>query len=204
MQKVTTPKGKFGFTIISGKGKEKKGKSVYMTSVSMPDAEAKPLIDAIEEYWKENKPKGAKRDKVQTIGYRPLTKKSDKVDEDGDAIYEEVPGYTEFFAATGTTWPDGKTKEIKVYNAKGRPVSLGDKGIGIGSEGRFKANMLTYDVEGNYGINLYLEGVQLTKYVEYVADDGFDADEDEEGWTGDDDSFEGVEEESTTSAGPRL
>ena len=29
MQKVTTPKGKFGFTIISGKGKEKKGKRNY-------------------------------------------------------------------------------------------------------------------------------------------------------------------------------
>ena len=203
--RIQTPKGKFGFTIISGKGKTKKNKEVYMTSISMPDAEAKPLVDQIEAYWAENKPKGAKRDKVQTIGYRPLTKKSDKVDEDGDPIYEEVKGYTEFFAQTGTTWPDGKQKQIGVYNAKGAKVHLGDKGIGIGSEGRFGANMGIYDVEGNYGINLYLEKVQLTKFVEYVADDGFDADEDEDGWTGDDDSFEGTPESTDApAAGPRL
>lgn len=47
--------------------------------------------------------------------------------------------------------------------------------------------MAIYENGPNIGVTLYLNGVQITKFVEYAEDAGFDAVEDEEGgWTGED------------------
>lgn len=203
--KVKSPKGELQWLFISGKGKAvkaKPGSYKYQGSVVCDEKDAKPLKDVIDAFWKENKPAGAK--KPNTIGYRPATVKTDKVDEDGDPIYAEIPGKVEFFFATGTTWPDGKEKAIRTYNAKAREVSLGDKRIGNGSVGYLSGNMAIYDVSGNQGVNLYLEAVQLTKFIELSTDDGFEADDDEDGWDGEEE-FEGeTAEETTQQSKPRL
>lgn len=209
--KVRTPKGELQWVYITGDGRaNKQGKFKYQASVIVDEEVAKPFTDAVDAFWKENKPAGAK--KARTCGYRPHTVKSDKVDEDGDPIYVEVPGKVEIFFATGTTWPDGKKKQIRTYNAKARPVSLGDKRVGNGSIGCLAGNMAIYDVSGNQGVNLYLEGVQITKLVEFSDDDGFEADDDADGWDGDE--FEGglpeetseveADEPAPTGAKPRL
>ena len=127
------------------------------------------------------------------------------MDEDGEAIYEET-GKVEFFFSTGTTWPDGSQKKIKVYNSKGSEVNLGDKKVGNGSVGRISGNMAIYDVAGNQGINLYLNSVMITKFVEYVdGDDWSDEAEDGDGWTGEDENeWTGEEQSSETNGKPRL
>lgn len=207
---VKTPKGDLEWIIISGEGRPNKtGKLMYKASVVCePDApgvaEFKKTID---DFWKENRPKGAKLNGFNTIGYRNHSVKSSEVDEDGDAIYEET-GKIEFYFSTGTTWPDGSQKQIKVYNSKGREVNLGDKKVGNGSQGRISGNMAIYDVAGNQGVNLYLNSVMITKFVEYVdGDDWSDCAEDGEGWTGEDENEWTGEEQSSDAPSadkPRL
>lgn len=188
--KIITPKGRFEWVFITGEGKKnKRGIGKYQCSLVMDEASAKPLIDEIEAFWKANAPKGARRDKCNTMGYRKHSVRSDEVDEYGDPIYKE-DGLIEFFASTGTTWPDGKPRKVKTYNAKGKPVELGDRKVGNGSEGKISAIMDVYDVEGNYGVNLYLDAIQLSKFVEFSGETDFGVDEDAE------DGFDGFEEDS--------
>lgn len=184
--KVTTPKGELQWVYITGEGrKNKQGTAKYQASLVLPTKEAKEFTDQIDAFWKDNKPAGAK--KPTTCGYRPHTMKSSETDEDGDPIYKEVPGMTEIFFATGTEWPDGKKKVIRIYNSKANLVALGEKRIGNGTIGQLSGNMCVYDVSGNQGINLYLEAVKISKFVEYTGGDNFDEDDGEEGWTGEDD-----------------
>lgn len=202
---VQTPRGELQWVFASGEGKENKmGVHKYQASVVVPDEEAKPFKDQIDAFWKENKPKGAK--KPNTCGYRPHSVATDEVDEDGDTIYKEVEGFTEFFFSTNATWPDGQPRKIKIFNAKNSEVALTKK-IGNGSIGRLAGVMDVYDVSGNSGVNLYFGAIKLLKLVEYqegpsFADDDDDADYDG-GFTGDEDSeFTGEEQEP--AAKPRL
>ena len=197
---VQTPKGELEWVFFTGEGKENKhGKFKYQASIIVPDAEAKEFKDQIDEFWKENKPKGAK--KAGTKGYRNQSVKSDEVDEDGDAIYIDVPGFTEFFFSTAAAWPDGKPRKIQIRNAKNQEVALTKK-IGNGSIGRLAGIMDVYDVAGNQGVNLYFSAIKLLKFVEYQEGPSFDDDDEdaemEGGFTGAEDSaFEGEEQEST-------
>lgn len=210
---VKTPKGVLEWVIISGEGRpNKKGKLMYKASV-VCDPEAADVIafkKKIDDFWKDNRPKGAKVSDFNTIGYRNHSVSTGKTDEDGDKIFEET-GKIEFFFSTGTTWPDGSQKVIKVYNSKGRQVSLGAKKVGNASEGRISGNMALYDVAGNMGVNLYLDSVMITKFVEYVdgTDWSDDVDESDDGWTGEDENEwtgedESAEEAAPTAGKPRL
>lgn len=202
---VQTPKGVLEWVFFNGDGKlNKHGKYKYQASVIVPDAEAQAFKDQIDTFWQENKPKGAK--KPTTKGYRNQSRATDQLDEDGDKIYEDVPGFTEFFFSTGATWPDGKPRKIAIHNAKNMPVALTKK-IGNGSIGRLAGIMDVYDVAGNQGINLYFGAIKLLKFVEYQEGPSFDDDDEdaemEGGFTGAEESdFEG--EESEEQAKPRL
>lgn len=204
---VKSPKGVLEWVIISGDGKPNKKGTAYKYQASVvcePDA---PGVEAfkkqIDEYWKENRPKGAKVNGFNTISYRNHSVATSEVDEDGDKVYEE-DGKIEFFFSTGTLWPDGSQKKIKVYNSKGREVQLGDKKVGNESEGRISGNMMVYNVEGNMGVNLYLNSVMITKLVEYIGgDDWSDEAEEGDGWTGEDEN-EWTGEDQEAEAKPRL
>lgn len=212
---VKTPKGILEWVIINGEGRpNKKGKLMYKASVVCDPAlpEVAAFKKKVDDFWKENRPKGAKVSDFNTIGYRNHSVATGEVDEDGDKIFEET-GKIEFFFSTGTTWPDGSQKVIKVYNSKGREVQLGKKKVGNQSEGRLSGNMMVYDVAGNMGVNLYLDSVMITKFVEYV--DGTDwsdeADDADDGWTGEDNNDwtgdeEAADEEQAAPTGgkPRL
>ncbi len=112
---------------------------------------------------------------------------------------------------TGTTWPDGKAKIVKIYNSKNKVVSIGDAKIGNGSKGCISGSMGIYinkSPQGKIldaGVTLYLDAIQLHKYVEFVGggDAGFAASDDEDGFTGVDED-EGFEGEETPSSTPRL
>ena len=205
---VQSPRGELEWVFNTGDGKKNKyDKYKYQGSVIVPDAEAAPFIKQIDEFWKENKPKGAK--KAATKGYRNQSVKSDEVDEDGDAIYVDVPGFTEFFFSTNATWPDGKPRKITVINSKNQPIEFTQR-IGNGSIGRLGGIMDIYDFQGNAGINLYFGAIKLLKFV--AAQDGPSFDEDDDDAEFDavsdsdkDETFTGEEqqEESSTSK-PRL
>lgn len=204
--KIKSPKGELRWVTITGEGKENlSGKMQYVASVVIDESvpEHKAFIDQVNEFWEDNKP--AKYNLApKSTGIYPLKEK----DADGNAV--EVPGkfYVQF--KTGTTFQDGAEKVIATYNAKGKKVSLGSQTIGNGSVGIIAGSMGIYENKKgnailNAGVTLYLDAIQITKFVPYEHDAGFTAqDDDEDGWTGEDDSFEGVTEESAPKAAPRL
>lgn len=72
---------------------------------------------------------------------------------------------------TNTHFADGKPNVVRVYNAKGTEIDLGDKLIGNGSKGVLHGQAaFFYQSAQLFGITLYLKGIQLTKFVEYNGD----------------------------------
>ena len=169
--KVTTPKGEIRWATIAGAGKEDlNGRLIYTIDVVMPLEEAQPLIDDINQFWEENKPKGAKAPK--STGFKQL--------EDGDIC---------FTLKTATTYPkSGDPKTIVVYNSKAQRIEWNpEKKIGNGSIGRASGMAAIYDAGvAARGVTLYLDAIQLVKLVEYVQESSFAAD--------DEGDFDGSEE----------
>ncbi len=203
IEKVRSPKGVFEWVFIDGEGKENlSGKMKYTMNIVMDAETAQPFCDQIDAFWAENKPQGFKKD-PKSLGYKPHAIKNQETDE-----YEPT-GKVLFVFSTDTMWPakgdePAKKKVIQVYNAKANKISLNGKKIGNGSEGYVAGAMDIYSTKAKEaGVTLYLNGVQLTKFVEFSMDDGFDA---EEGYMGEDKEtgFEQQPEGENTLAKPRL
>lgn len=221
-QPIQTPKGNLAWVIISGEGKENlSGRMKYTADLVLPSDsdEAKKLSATIDKFWAENKPNSfpAKK-KAKSLGYRPEMRKvldengEDQYDEEGEII-KEPTGNTVFSFATDTTYgKSGDAKVIKVYNAKGNRVSLGDKKIGNGSVGQIGGAMGVYSVKdtsgkiSDAGVTLYLNSIRITKFVEYTDEDNWAAEDGDDGWTGEDNwDAESQESEQQQSGGtPRL
>jgi hypothetical protein len=211
VKQVKTPKGELEWVTISGEGKENmSGKMKYEANIVLdPENEehAKFLAD-IDTYWAENKPAKFKKD-AKSTGVYPHKVKTNETDEDGKPIYEET-GKVSLRFQTDTTYPSGDAKVVKTYNAKGKEVSLGETKVGNGSIGRIAGAMGIYTNTSpkgailDAGVTLYLNAIQISKLEEFASDAGFEADDDEDGWTGEDDSFEGVGSDDAPQAGPRL
>jgi hypothetical protein len=210
IEKIKSTKGELQWITITGEGKENlSGKMKYQANVVLDPknvAADAALIAKIDTFWEDNKPKGFKR-KAKSMGYyfnEPV------LDADGDPTYDEdgkkifnKNGKMHLTFSTDTVYAKtGDTKEIKVYNAKANIVSLGDKTIGNGSIGYIAGAMGIYTSEKNgkildAGVTLYLDAIQLTKFVEFTGSDaGFAADEDEDGFTGVDADENGFEPEA--------
>jgi len=211
--KTVTPKGELAWVTITGEGKENmSGKMQYKVDLILDPQnvpEHKAYIDKIDAFWEDNKPEGFKK-KAKSKGYYLCTKLLDKdgnpQKDDEDAFIYDPKGKISVSFKTGTTFPDGSPKVIKVRNAKGKIVNLGETQIGNGSLGYVAGAMGTYQQnKGNVvlsaGVTLYLDELKLTKLVEFSQDAfaGHESD-DEDGWTGEDeDAFVGNDE-----AKPRL
>ena len=129
--------------------------------------------------------------------------------EAGENVYVDTGNFVIRFK-TNTEYQNGDPKLVKVFNAKGNEVSLHGKKIGNGSRGRAQGAMGIYNVKANKGVALYLNGVQLSKFVPFVGGPSFTEIEDEDG-----EAFEGVEgavgaiadeqeEQAAEAARPRL
>lgn len=210
IQKISTPKAELCWVNITGEGKENlSGARKYVATALVPkDCQ---LVKDIEAFWKENKPSGFKDTKkddknpkgYKSIGVYPHKVDSGEVDEDGDKIYVEHEELVELRFSTGTTYKDGKAKVIDIYNAKGRKVKLPeDVLIGNGTLGCISGAMGIYEAKAkgktvDAGVTLYLNAIQVIKLEEYSQDAGFEAHDDEEGgWTGEDESWEAETESS--------
>lgn len=206
-----TPKLPLMWVKIDGEGEEDlQGRMKYLASVLLTEEQKDELEAELNAFWKENRPKGAKV--MKSNGISKEMRKTEETDEDGDPIKEHTGNYLLQFK-TNATWPDGKRNKIKVFNAKGKPVELGETKIGNGSLGKIAGAYDIYTVKDkqgnitNAGVTFYLNGIQVIKLEQYDASSvEFEAEDDEEGWTGDDDSFEGVSstEDESPKAGPRL
>lgn len=183
-QAIESPVGGLEWVIISGEGKEDLSSNMkYQASLVLPPETAEALKADMDAFWEANRPKHISTPK--SMGFIPHRVPTGEEDDDGNKLYEET-GNTSFLFKTGTTYKDGKEKVIPVFNAKGSEVSLGDKKIGNGSRGRIKGAMAIYHVKAKTGgkvlqagVTLYLNGVQLSKFVEYTGGTNFDAIEDE-------------------------
>lgn len=179
-EQIVTPVGELAWVFITGKGREDlNGNDRYVASLKLANdsAELKAIKATIKEFWDANKPKGKGLPKSNGI----------KVQRDKET--GEETGFTLINMWTGTTFPDGKIKVIKTYNSKGIEVNLGSKSIGNGSRGSLSGVLAIYSNGPNVGVTVYLNAVQLTKFVEYSTDAGFAAQEDGE------DSFTGIDNE---------
>ena len=194
---VTTPVGDLEWLFITGKGKKDQNDNDRFVASVVFDSDnslAKELVSDINIFWETNKPKKAKEPK--SLGFRELT------DDEGNKT-----GRISFNFWTGTVFPDGSAKIVKVFNAKGAEVALGNKKIGNGSRGRIKGAMGVYDNgPGAIGVTLYLNGIQLTKFIEFTGGVSFDevedGDEDFEGF--DEDGMHAISEDQEGESVPRL
>jgi len=163
-KKLVTPVGGLRWVFIDGEGKESlNGDMRYVASVRFKNdsPELAAVVAQIEEFWVENKPKEAK--KCATNGIRL------------EEVDGEETGYSLVNMWTGTAFPDGKAQVVNVYNAKGQKVNLKGKRIGNESEGALSGTMGVYSQKPNFGVVLFLGGVQVTKFKEYEGGDGFEA-----------------------------
>lgn len=191
---MVTPVGDLKWVFITGQGKKDlNDNDRYVASVALKNdsPELETVTQLINSYWDENKPKGKVKAKSNGI--------KEEFDKDGNPT-----GYHLVNFWTGISFPDGSPKVIKTYNARGAEVALGAKKIGNGSRGAISGAMAIYKNGPNVGVTLYLNAVQLTKFVEFSSDAGFAAQEDEDGWTGEDlndDGFEAQADEPAQSSG---
>lgn len=185
-QQIVTPVGKLQWVVVTGEGKPdlndnfKYQASFLLKEGSEELAEMQSIIDA---FWKENAPTGFKV--YKSCGINPILDKPKKEggQPTGDFLLQ---------MKTNITWPDGKPKKVTVKNSKGAEVQIGDTLIGNDTVGRLSGTLGIYTVRKgnqvtNAGVTIYLNGVQIVDLIEYVADDGMDALEVEDGWTGNED-----------------
>lgn len=182
--KVVSPKGMLSYVFISGAGRESlSGDMRYSASLILKNdsKDLALLIANIDEFWKANKPANAKKCKSNGIKI--------ELDEEGNETGNTIVNFW-----TSTTWaPKGDrpetAKQVTVFDSKNNKVDMGDKLIGNGSEGRISGIAGIYETKSKEaGITLYLNSVQLTKFVEYEPETGFEEDTDSEGFEGFDES----------------
>lgn len=205
---ISPKESELRWAFIDQPGKETKGdngESKFRLQIELVAKTDNPgcqaLMAEIDDFWKANKPKGVK---CKSKGYRVVQEKTGEVNDDDEPIYRDTDE-TAFQFWTSTHWPDGKEVKVKTYNAKGKEVDLGGKKIGNGSQGAVSGMMDVYSFSTNHGVTLYLNGVQLTKFVEFTQDAGFNnlADEaDEDAFNGVESDFEGTTSDATEEAAP--
>lgn len=165
-QSFRSPKGNLAWAYITGQGRKNlNGKDEFTIQVQVPAADAAGAIAEINAFWEANKPKGAKA--AKSLGYKISADESEVI----------------FTLKTSTTYADGKAKEIRIFNSKAEPVTLpANTRVGNGSRGRASGIMAIYDGGvAARGVTLYLDAVQLTKFVPYAGNDpGFEAEDDGE------------------------
>lgn len=180
--KVASPVGELQWVTFNGEGREdQQGNMKYLATVVMAKEKAQPLMDILDKFWDDNRPKAIKVPK--TKGYRvhhiPELDKDGKpkIDPETDKkIYVPHPdGLIEMVFKTSTTWPDGKAKHVAIYDYKGNKADLGDIQIGNESTGILHGAAGIYTVGKrnitDAGVTLYLNGIQIQKLVEYAGGD---------------------------------
>lgn len=192
--KVVTPIGELHYVQIEGTGKEKYDKEKgyeYVATVYLSSERSEALRKSMDDVVGEMK----KGESLKSKGYRQLME-----DEDGKiftptnknkerqekAKLIDMYGFT-FKTSTVYKDKDGgsKPKIISIYDAgnktlniKPKKISLQGKKIGNGSQGAISGTMQRSVYKGEVSCSLYLNSIQLTGFIEYDGDAGFEAQDD--------------------------
>lgn len=214
---VITPIGELNYVNISGQGKKNYNEDGYdyVASINLTGEDAQKLISAIDTELGEI-PKGKI---VRSRGYRELLKDekglfaptSQNKDRQEDAEKTGIFSFT--FKTKTKLGEEGKEEDvkIKVFNAQGKQVDLKDRKVGNGSTGAISGKMQRFESGKEVGVSLYLKSIQITKFIPYQEDAGFETQQD--GWTGEDEDSdfgaaksesEQTEPAATTKAKPKL
>lgn len=207
---ITTAPSLLEWVTITGEGKENlSGKLQYVANAVVEAND--PVIAEIEAFWKANKPQGF-TGQPKSLGIYPHKTATDEKDENGKTVFKE-DGKLYLAFKTGTTYADGSAKEIKIYNAKGRRAALPEgTTVGNGTVGAVQGAMGIYTTKSpkggilTAGVTLYLNAIKIHKLEAYKGAEAFEEDDTAEGWTGEDDSWEGETSAAPESAkgAPRL
>lgn len=165
--KTQSPIGDLMYVMVTGQGKENYDGDgfEYQVCVDVPNAEADPYIDEIEDFLEDNAPKGGEQ---ASSPYKTI--------EDDDTIPE---GVTRFTYKTRTEFTDAKgvTKDtvVDILDSAGNKTKLPEGiFIGNGSTGKAIGTLVLWE-RGNrkkteYGASLYLKKVQIKDFVPYEGE----------------------------------
>ena len=175
-QNFISPIGELEWVVISGEGVEGMNAGdpyKYVANIVLDKQGSKNVKDKIDSFWKLNRPKVVKTPKATGLYQHKV--KTEEIDNDtGKPVYAAT-GSQYLRMSTRITWPNGNTKKVKVFNAKGAEITLGDTKIGNGSLGRLIGVIDIYaikDSRGNIssaGVTFYLQSIQISKLLEYDA-----------------------------------
>ena len=177
---IITPVGELMWVFISGDGVDKdlndpsKGKckkaSIYFHKDSKEAQELKAKIDAVWEEYRKFNSKIKPATKPKSLGYKFV--KDDETGEDTDII--------SFNFSTNSFLPNGKPNIIDVFSANGKKLEQNktyimsgeeltpkDATYGPGTIGCIYGAAGGYEYNGTFGISLYLQAIQLKKYVPF-------------------------------------
>lgn len=199
--KVVTPTGDLWYVNITGQGKQNYNEDgyEYVATVQLTEEASKNLREKIAEILGEV-PKGKT---IKSVGHRELMKDEQGLYTPTSSTKErdakaEKSGIFAFTFKTGAVFEDGRPKKVAVYNAAAQKVNMGDRLIGNGSKGSISGNMQRFERGKEVGVSLFLNAVQLTEYVPYNGDAGFEAQEG--GFTAPDDAETGFTGEAAAKA----
>jgi len=175
--KIKTPVSELIWVFITGDGRDQsenndgskmqKLASIVLKTESPACQKLMTDINTVwEEYKAANPTKIKKATQPKSLGYKVV--KDPDTDEETDE--------TIFAFKTNSFFPDGKPNKVAVYNAKGQKIDLGETIVGNGSRGVIHGEAAGYEFAKQYGISLYLKGVQIAKLVEGGSAD-IDADD---------------------------
>jgi len=218
---IVTGFGDIMYVNISGKGKRNFNDDgdEFTATVHLKGEAAKETIAKIDELIAQGPKdlelvsKGYKELLVDEAGKLYSPNKHGKVkvktkNDDGEVVSTDITstlkpsGVFAVTMKTQTTFQDGKTKKIIVQNAKAKTVELGERKVGNGTTGALSGKMKIYTQKDDWGIALFLSGLQITKFVKYEGDAGFEAQDD--GFEDfEDDDLETEEAAETATAEPK-
>ena len=172
-KKIKTPKGELVYCNVTGVGKlDYDGKFYeYTAGIKLDKKTAKKFYKEICKHFDENKPSWFK-------GSKPSNSIMREIKNDDNFLFQ-FKTKVEFEDDKGNVRPT----KIGLANAKGKQVILPDgEGIGNGTLGKIGGSMSIHSDSKSKtaGVSLWLNNLQISKYVKYVVDMGFDEDEDGE------------------------
>ena len=159
--KIKTPIGELLYVAVRGTGAQNYDGDgyEYKASIKLPKKDGKKLYKKIVDFFNENKPSKCKDDAPANNIYHKT--------DDGDMLFT-FKTKVEF---------DGKPVKVRIYNSKNEEKEPPEGTlIGNGSKGVISGQLAVYSNKkgDNAGVSMFLNGIQLAKFVPYVPDSGFD------------------------------
>lgn len=169
-KRIKSPVGELRWMFITGEGRDnseandgsemQKSAAVYFPEDSPEDKQMQAMINEVwESYKQENK------------NIKPATQPKSlarKIEKDKDT--DEPTGMVFYPFKTNSFFPDGKPNNIATHLANGEKFSLGDTRPANGSTGVIHGEAAGYEFTKQFGVTLYLKGVQFKNLKELEAD----------------------------------